>query len=55
MLLSRHLVRPAADDDFVEVFEGDFYVCVFVCVSVGVGDYFNPLPLPPPSSCFKKN
>ena len=32
MLLSRRIVRPAADDDLAGLFEGGFYVCLCVCV-----------------------
>ena len=34
VLLSRRIVRPAADDDLAGLFEGGFYVCLCVCVCV---------------------
>ena len=50
VLLSRRIVRPAADDDLAGLFEGGFYVCLCVCVCVcewdGGGSQFDTL-LPP--------
>ena len=53
VLLSRRIVRPAADDDLAGLFEGGFYVCLCVCVS-GMGGGVNLTHSYPPS-CFRKN